>query len=95
MRRLLIIGGIVAVLLAAVVSFYASPQPDGLNRVVEDLGIAKSEERSAVAGSVLADYSVSGVADERAGTAMAGLAGLAVTAVVGFGLFTLIRVRRS
>ena len=40
MKRLLIGGALVAVVLAAVVSFYASSAPDGLNKVAEDHGIA-------------------------------------------------------
>lgn len=93
MRRLLIIGGVIAVVLAAVVSFYASPQPDGLERVATDQGFSGAAQDSAVAGSPLADYTVSGVRDERLGNAVAGLAGLAVTAVVGFGLFHLLTRR--
>ena len=95
MRRLLIVGGLLAVLLAGVVSLYASAQPDGLNRVAEDQGIAASQRDSVAAGSVFADYSVSGLGDGRAGGAVAGLAGVAVTAVLGFGFFHLVRVRRS
>ena len=93
MRRLLIAGGVLAVLLAAVVSFYASSQPDGLNRVAQDHGIAASEQ--VTSGSVFADYAVSGLDNGRASSAVAGLAGVAVTAAVGFGLFHVLRMRRS
>lgn len=95
MRRLLIAGGVLAVLLAAVVSFYASSQPDGLNRVAQDHGIAASEQDSVTSGSVFADYAVTGLDNDRASSAVAGLAGAAVTAVVGFGLFHVLRMRRS
>lgn len=95
MRRLLIAGGVLAVLLAAVVSFYASSQPDGLNRVAEDHGIAASERESAAAESLFADYAVSGVGNDRVASGAAGLAGVAVTAAVGFGFFRILRVRRS
>jgi hypothetical protein len=94
-RRLLIAGGALAVLLAVVVSLYASSQPDGLNRVAEDHGIAASEQDSATSGSVFADYAVSGLGSGRASGAVAGLAGVAVTAAVGFGFFHIIRARRS
>ena len=94
MRRLLIIGGIVAVVLAAVVSFYASSQPDGLEKVAGDHGISANERDSATAGSPLADYSLSGVTNERLGGAAAGLVGVTVTAAVAFGLFYTVR-RRS
>lgn len=95
MRRLLIAGGLVALLLAAVVSYYASSQPDGLNKVAEDHGIAAQEQDSATAGSPLADYALSGVGNERLSTAAAGMIGVAVTAAVGFGAFQLLRVRRN
>jgi hypothetical protein len=94
MKRILIIGGIVAVVLAAVVSFYASSQPDGLERVAGDYGILDSAEDSATATSPLADYGLSGVSNDRLSVAAAGLVGVAVTAAVGFGLFYAVR-RRS
>jgi cobalt/nickel transport system permease protein len=95
MKRLLIAGGLLAVVLAAFVSFYASSQPDGLNKVAEDHGIAASEQDSATAGSPLADYSLTGVSNDRLSTAAAGLTGLAVTAAVGFGLFYVIKGRST
>lgn len=94
MKRILIVGGLLAVVLAAVVSFYASSAPDGLNKVAEDHGIAASEQESATKGSPLADYSFTGVSNERLGGATAGIVGVAVTAFVGFGLFYMIRDRR-
>lgn len=95
MRRLLVIGGLVAVILAGVVSFYASSQPDGLNKVANDHGIANNEEQSATAGSPLAGYSVTGVSNDRLSSGAAGLAGVAVTALVGFGLFHVIKGRQN
>jgi cobalt/nickel transport system permease protein len=94
MKRILIVGGLVAIVLAAVVSFYASSAPDGLNKVAEDHGIAAAEQDSATAGSPLADYSFTGVSDERLGGAAAGIIGVAATAAIGFGFFYLIRERR-
>lgn len=95
MKRVLIAGGVIALLLAAVVSYYASSQPDGLNKVAEDHGIAAQEQDSATARSPLADYAVSGLDNERLSTAAAGVVGVAVTAAVGFGAFQLLRVRRN
>lgn len=94
MKRLLIVGGLVAVVLAAVLSFYASSQPDGLNKVAADEGIASQEQESATSSSPLAGYSLTGVEDERTAGAVAGIVGLGVTAAAGFGLFYLIRARR-
>ncbi|MFN8183131.1 MAG: PDGLE domain-containing protein [Candidatus Nanopelagicales bacterium] len=93
MRRLLILGGLVAVVLAAVVSIYASSQPDGLEKVAGDHGILEEQRDSAAARSPLAGYSITGVSDHRLGGAAAGLVGVAVTAAVGFGLFHVVRRR--
>ncbi len=95
MKRLFIGGAVVAVLLAAFLSFYASSEPDGLNKVAQDHGIAASEQDSATAGSPLAGYSVTGLSSDRAGNAVAGLAGLAVTAAAGFGLFYVLKGRQN
>lgn len=95
MKRLLIGGALVAVVLAAVVSFYASSAPDGLNKVAEDHGIAGVEQDSAAAGSPLADYSVNGLSNDRLSNATAGLVGLAVTAAAGFGLFYIVKGRQN
>ena len=42
-RALVVVGVLVALLLAGVASYYASSDPDGLNRVAEDQGIAQTE----------------------------------------------------
>lgn len=94
MKRLIVVGGLVALVLAAVVSFYASSQPDGLNKVADDHGIASNEQESATARSPFAGYSLAGTANDRLGTAAAGIVGVAVTAAVGFGAFYLLRDRR-
>lgn len=94
MRRILITGALVAVVLAAVVSGFASSAPDGLERVAADHGIAAAEQPSVTAGSPLADYTLPGMG-ERTAAAGAGLVGLAVTAAIGFGLFYLLKGRRT
>lgn len=90
MKRLLIAGGLLAVVLAAVLSFYASSQPDGLNKVANDHGIAANERDSATSGSPLAGYG-----EGRLGKAAAGLVGLAATAAIGFGGFHLLKGRQN
>ena len=59
---LFVLGGLaVALLLAFVVSPWASSEPDGLERVAIDQGFADNATDHATAGSPLADYAVSGV----------------------------------
>jgi cobalt/nickel transport protein len=86
-------GLLIALLLAGVVSGFASSSPDGLEKVARDQGFAETAQDSPLAGSPVADYAVSGVEDERLSTGLAGVAGVAVTFTFGLGLFALVRRR--
>lgn len=67
-----------ALLLAVVVSIWASSNPDGLEYVAETTGFAGAASDSATAGSPLADYSVAGL-DPWLSVLIVGLVGCAVT----------------
>ena len=90
-RSVVIAGLVIAVLLAGVVSFYASGSPDGLERVAESLGFAQSEQDHATGDSPFADYGVAGVENARVSGGMAGLLGIVVVGLVMFGLTRLLR----
>lgn len=90
-----LIGLVVTVLLAGVVSFYASGSPDGLERVAEDRGFMHTAEDSPVAGSPLADYGTRGIGDERLSGGLAGVAGVAIVLALGTGLAYAVRRRRA
>jgi cobalt/nickel transport system permease protein len=90
------IGGLVAALvLAGFVSFYASANPDGLEKVAADKGIDKNVEEHAAAGSPLADYGVEGVETARLSGGLAGVIGVGATLAVGTGAFWVVRRRRA
>ncbi|GAA3229531.1 PDGLE domain-containing protein [Actinocorallia longicatena] len=80
-----------ALVLAGVVSFYASSSPDGLEKVAADKGIDAKVEDHASKDSPLADYGVKGVENARLSGGLAGVAGVAVVLVAGTGLFWVIR----
>ena len=86
---------LVALLLAGVVSFYASSSPDGLNRVAEDQGFAQAEERHANGDSTFAGYETAEVEDERVSGGLAGVAGVLVVLVLSGGLALALRRRRE
>lgn len=94
MKRMLVLAAVVAVVLVAVVSWYASSAPDGLERVAADHGIAAQAQPSAADQSPLAGYSVQGMG-QRLGSSAAGVVGLVATAGVAFGLFHLLKGRRN
>jgi hypothetical protein len=94
-RVLVLAGVLVALVLAGVVSFYASSSPDGLNRVAEDHGIARTERRHEAAGGPLAGYRARGVADDRLATGVAGVTGALVVLVLFGGLTLVLRHRKQ
>jgi len=89
----LVAGLLVALLLAGVVSGFASSSPDGLEKVAQDKGFLKTAQDSALAEGPLADYAVRGVEDERLSTGLAGVIGVVITFAFGVGLFALVRRR--
>ncbi|MER6389650.1 energy-coupling factor ABC transporter permease [Streptomyces sp. NPDC001523] len=90
-----ITGLVTALVLAGVVSYYASASPDGLEKVAADKGIDAHVEEHASANSPVADYSVKGVGDARLSGGLAGIIGVGVTVVVGTGIFWVVRRRRA
>jgi cobalt/nickel transport protein len=94
---------VVALLLAGVVSYAASPDPDGLDAVTrtgcqfdaadQPIGgqcIAQNAGEHATAGSPLADYTVGG---GEGTTGVAGVIGVLVVLAIAGGLFWLLRRR--
>ena len=90
--RAFVLGGLlVAVFFAAVVSQFAVDDPDGLERVAIDEGFERSAEEHAIADSIFADYATAGIDNETVSLAVAGIAGVALTLLVGFGLLAAAR----
>jgi len=80
-------GAVAALVVAGVLSGFASVEPDGLERVAIDQGFDEAAADHALGGSPLADYAVQGVEDERVSTGLAGVIGVAITLAVAGGLF--------
>src|SRR5690606_28866748 len=94
MRGFLIGAGLVAIVFATVVSQFAAPDPDGLERVAEDQGFISSAQEHALADSPFADYATQGLANETLSLAVAGTVGVVLTLLVGLGLVFMLRDRR-
>ena len=95
--RLRLLGGLalaVAVVLAVFASPWASSSPDGLEKVAEANGFLEDGRLHALQeGSPVPDYAFPGIDDPRLATALAGLAGTLLVALVGFALTGLARRR--
>ena len=81
---------VVAVALAAFASPWASSSPDGLEKVAETKGLLDDGLQES---SPVPDYAFPGVHDPRLATALAGLVGTLLVALVGSGLIGLARRR--
>lgn len=90
-KSFLISGFIASLFLAGVVSFYASSNPDGLEKVAEDIGFIETAQDHTYVEGALADYGVKGVENPRLSTGLAGVIGVVATGVVSTGIFMLVR----
>ncbi|MFD4031599.1 energy-coupling factor ABC transporter permease [Streptomyces sp. NPDC058637] len=94
-RKVWATGLVTALVLAGFVSFYASANPDGLEKVAADKGIDEKVEEHGAADSPLADYGVKDVENTRISGGLAGVIGVGVTVAVGSGVFRAVRRRRT
>ncbi len=93
-RKFIIVGLIVSALLAGGASFYASSNPDGLEKVATDIGFIDSAKDHANSDTTLANYGVKGIENERLSGGVAGLIGVVATGAISGGLFLLLRRKK-
>ncbi|MBG6098644.1 PDGLE domain-containing protein [Nocardioides luteus] len=86
---------VVALLLAGVVSYYASAHPDGLEYVAGKTGFLDSASDHGAADGPLADYGTKGVDNERLSGGLAGVIGTVVVLVLAGGLALVVRRRAA
>lgn len=92
-RTFVVLGLVVAVLLASGVSYYASASPDGLNKVAGEQGFAQAEQPHRWANVPFAGYATRGIDRQRLSGGLAGLAGVGVTFLVAGGVVLAVRRR--
>ncbi|HUQ58174.1 PDGLE domain-containing protein [Lentzea sp.] len=88
MKKFFLGFAVVSLLVAGVLSYFASGEPDGLDKTVEDTGIAEHAQDHPLSGSAFADYALGG--DDRF-TGLAGVLGVVVVLALSFGLFWFLR----
>ncbi|MCT2590987.1 energy-coupling factor ABC transporter permease [Streptomyces sp. N2-109] len=94
-RKVWLTGLGVSLVLAGFVSFYASSDPDGLEKVATDKGIDKEAEDHWLGDWPLADYGVEDITGARLSGGLAGVIGVGVTVAAGSGVFWAVRRRRN
>lgn len=90
-RAIVLVGLLVALVLAGVASYYASSDPDGLNKVAADQGFDSREKGHGLKDSPFAGYETTGVDDGRLSGGLAGVVGVGVTFLVVGGLVYAVR----
>jgi hypothetical protein len=83
----------VALVLAGIVSYYASSSPDGLNRVAQDKGFSDTAKAPGAGESPLSGYTSSGVDNSRLSGGLAGVVGVLVVLTLAGGLTYVVRRR--
>lgn len=86
-KRLFVVGLLAALVVAVVVSQFASSSPDGLEYVAEQEGFAETASDHDLGDTPLADYGAELTDNDGLNTAIAGLIGTLATLVVGYGVF--------
>ena len=87
----ILFGLLIAVGLAVLLSPFASPWPDGLEKVAEDKGFLEKAEVEPPIVAPIPDYAWPGMTSEKLATSAAGISGTLIVFGLGYGLAALIR----
>ncbi len=86
---------VVALLLAGIVSYYASASPDGLEHVATEQGFIDTAKGHSSADSPMADYGTKGVDNPRLSVGIAGITGTLIVLLLAGGLTFVVRRRQQ
>lgn len=95
MKKPVLIFLLVALAVAAFLSPFASPNPDGLDRVAQDLGFEENSEGKEAIQSPVPDYKFPGIESEAVATSLAGILGTVITFGVALGLGKAVSKRKK
>jgi hypothetical protein len=90
-RSFFLVFAVVALLLAGVVSLFASSSPDGLERVARDQGISRSAQQHRMQQGPMADYGVHAIDNGWLSGGLAGVAGVLVVLALTSGVVYAVR----
>ena len=87
------VGIAIAALVVIVLAPLASSDPDGLERVAEDVGFI--EKATNFWGGLLSDYAIPGIEDPAVSTILSGLLGVAIVVAIVFVLGRVVARRKA
>ena len=90
-----ITGIAIAIFMACVLSLFASPEPDGLERVAEDQGFLGKAEGQEVIHAPMPDYVMPGIENEQLAAVLAGLVGVLIILGVTLGWTKILKNKRK
>lgn len=82
---------LVSVVMATVISLFASSSPDGLEHVAENLGFIEHGEGHEVIESPMPDYAILGIENETIAASLAGLSGTLIMFLLVYGVGSLLK----
>ena len=89
----ILLGLLAALILAIMLSPFASSSPDGLEKVAEEKAFLEKGEVAPVITSPIPDYVMPGLKNERMATSLAGLIGTLIVFGAGWGIAALLKKR--
>ncbi|MEW6235923.1 MAG: PDGLE domain-containing protein [Candidatus Omnitrophota bacterium] len=91
----ILIGLGLALFVAVVLSPFASPSPDGLERVAEDHGFLSKAAEGPMTPPMIPDYAMPGISSEKLATSAAGFVGTLILYFGGYGMARLLKSRKN
>jgi len=90
-KKVILFGLTISLILAIFISPFASPWPDGLEKVAERYGFLEKGEGHEVFHAPIPDYAMPGIKVESVATALAGLVGTLIVFVIAYGVGIVIK----
>lgn len=94
-KKDIILSLLAASFLALVISPFASPWPDGLERVAEDKGFLEKGKAAPLLTSPIPGYTWPGIKNEKLAASANGIFGTFIVFGAGYGIATLLKKRES
>jgi len=90
-KKDIILGLVLAFILALFLSPFASQMPDGLEKVAEDKGFIEKAQTKPLFHAPFADYLWPGLENEKISISLAGVAGTCIVFIFGYCLASLLK----